>query len=481
LNSRKLLTLLCLLLISVTLAACGDSATNVTPSPITAINTTAPNATSVGIASVAPSIASTSVATVAATKTVLTPTGVLTPVAELPTVALPTTGPTNTPTADQKLLSDAVKNTAALTSYHLLLVNFNRGDPASPAVTTTLEGDVDVTNKKASYASSSDGKPGPSYYQSDQQAYEQPAGGKWAKAQSGPGFSVLGSAFSAIEVGPGTEVKNLGSSKLDGTDYKHLQSLTIVKGGITVTADYLIGSNNLLKQVTAIGAQTQQTITRESGFTITLSKQNEALKIADLELPPTPAKVAYPNGAEPTAAPVLTPTTKPQPGPVLIDVDKGIATKEMKIYTTKGLITLDLYPNAAPATVKNYEERANRGEYNGRTFHRVEAWVVQGNDPLGTGSGGGDITTEINKISYTVGSLGVARAALDYSNDSQFFITKASTGQEADLKFLNAQIGADNKPTGGYTLFGQVTSGQDVVNSIEIGDKIYTVQVTDKK
>jgi len=198
-------------------------------------------------------------------------------------------------------------------------------------------------------------------------------------------------------------------------------------------------------------------------------------------IPPTNTPlptVAYPLGVPPTAAPVAAVPT-PKPGPVVLEVSEGIASKEMTIYTSKGVIVADLYPNAAPETVKNYEQRANRGEYNGRIFHRVESWVVQGNDPLGTGGGGGNITTELNKIPYKVGSLGVARSQLQYSNDSQFFITKASTGPEANLSFLNTVI-SGTVPTGGYTLFGQVTSGQDVADRIAISDTIYTIKVVDK-
>ena len=78
------------------------------------------------------------------------------------------------------------------------------------------------------------------------------------------------------------------------------------------------------------------------------------------------------------------------------------------------------------------------------------------------GTGGGDIETELSDLPFVEGALGVARGQdINISNDSQFFIVKR------DSQFL------DNK----YTLFGQVTSGMDVVNQIEKGDKIISIVV----
>jgi len=132
------------------------------------------------------------------------------------------------------------------------------------------------------------------------------------------------------------------------------------------------------------------------------------------------------------------------------------------IQTSKGSITLELYPDDAPLTVANFGNKAKEGFYNGLNFHRVEDWVVQGGDPLGNGTGGGDMPTELNDNPFQVGSLGVARGGnIQISNDSQFFITK----QEAD--WLNGQ----------YTNFGIVTDGMDVVNQLEIGDEIVSVSV----
>lgn len=132
------------------------------------------------------------------------------------------------------------------------------------------------------------------------------------------------------------------------------------------------------------------------------------------------------------------------------------------IKTSKGDITLELYGADAPNTVANFIKRAKTGLYDNLTFHRVEDWVIQGGDPLGTGTGGGSIPVEFNDKPFVVGSLGQASKGDGVvQNDAQFFITK----QEAS--HLNRQ----------YTNYGMVTKGMDVVNQIGIGDKIESITI----
>ena len=132
------------------------------------------------------------------------------------------------------------------------------------------------------------------------------------------------------------------------------------------------------------------------------------------------------------------------------------------IETSKGDIELILYSKDAPNTINNFVQKAKSGFYNNLTFHRVEDWVIQGGDPMGNGTGGGKMPTELNNKPFIVGSLGVARGQdIKISNDAQFFITKK------DSQFLNGQ----------YANFGIVTKGMDVVNTIDVGSKILGISI----
>ncbi|MBI3092781.1 MAG: peptidylprolyl isomerase [Candidatus Levybacteria bacterium] len=127
------------------------------------------------------------------------------------------------------------------------------------------------------------------------------------------------------------------------------------------------------------------------------------------------------------------------------------------LKTSKGDIELTLFLQDAPNSAKNFTDKARSGFYQNLTFHRVEDWVVQGGDPNGDGTGGGKMPTELNQKPFVPGSLGIARGSdIRISNDAQFFITKK------EASWLNGQ----------YTNFGMVTKGMEVVEKLEIGDKI---------
>jgi peptidyl-prolyl cis-trans isomerase B (cyclophilin B) len=172
-----------------------------------------------------------------------------------------------------------------------------------------------------------------------------------------------------------------------------------------------------------------------------------------------------PTDATPTTA-VVTPSTPEETAPAeatptIVQQDITNATKAV-IKTSKGSIELELYPDVAPNTVSNFAKKAQSGFYKNLNFHRVEDWVVQGGDPLGNGTGGGNIPVEFNSKPFVIGSLGVAsRGDGKVQNDAQFFITKK------DSPHLN----------GAYTNFGFVTKGMDVVSKMAIGDKILEVTV----
>src|SRR5207244_3951894 len=73
------------------------------------------------------------------------------------------------------------------------------------------------------------------------------------------------------------------------------------------------------------------------------------------------------------------------------------------IKTTKGDITVKLLTEAAPRTVKNFLTKAESNFYKNLPFHRVEDWVIQGGDPKGDGTGGGQMQTELNQLPFTAG------------------------------------------------------------------------------
>lgn len=118
-----------------------------------------------------------------------------------------------------------------------------------------------------------------------------------------------------------------------------------------------------------------------------------------------------------------------------------------------------------PLTVTNFVKLAQAHFYDGLTFHRVVPdFVIQGGDPNGNGAGGPGyaIKLEIAKgLKHKKGAISMARTAQPDSAGSQFFITLAATPHLDDQ----------------YAVFGWVKSGQDVVDSIRVGDKMKTVTV----
>ena len=140
-----------------------------------------------------------------------------------------------------------------------------------------------------------------------------------------------------------------------------------------------------------------------------------------------------------------------QPPPLTIDEnDRYTAT----IRATDGSVTLELFASEAPKTVNNFIFLAQEGFYNGATFHRViPGFMIQGGDPIGTGSGGPGyrFADEIfpGRVFDHPGTIAMANAGPN-TNGSQFFITVAPT------PYLN----------GAHTIFGRVTSGQEVVDAI---------------
>ncbi|NLX54949.1 MAG: peptidylprolyl isomerase [Planctomycetaceae bacterium] len=142
--------------------------------------------------------------------------------------------------------------------------------------------------------------------------------------------------------------------------------------------------------------------------------------------------------------------------------------KVATIETARGIIRLELFADKTPKTVGNFEKLAKQGFYNGLKFHRVIAdFMIQGGCPKGNGTGGPGykFADEFHKdLKHDgPGTLSMANSGPN-TNGSQFFITHVATPW------------LDNK----HTVFGRVLEGQDVVDSIQQGDKMTAVTVTDE-
>lgn len=146
--------------------------------------------------------------------------------------------------------------------------------------------------------------------------------------------------------------------------------------------------------------------------------------------------------------------------------------KKAVMDTVRGTIELELYADEVPNTVANFEKLANSGFYDGTKFHRViPNFMIQGGDPIsktgkgrvGTGGPGYQIKCETHKNTHKhiAGTLSMAHAGKD-TGGSQFFICHSPQGHL----------------DGVHTVFGQVTRGMDIVNSIQGNDEVKSVRVT---
>ncbi|HEX7313520.1 MAG TPA: peptidylprolyl isomerase [Pyrinomonadaceae bacterium] len=152
------------------------------------------------------------------------------------------------------------------------------------------------------------------------------------------------------------------------------------------------------------------------------------------------------------------------------DYERALArigkTVRAVIVTDKGSFTMELLPDEAPLTVDNFVGLARRNYFNNVLFHRVVPnFVVQGGDPRGDGNGGPgyQIRCEINEVSFNRGAVGMALSGKD-TGGSQWFVTHSP------------QPHLD----GGYTVFGRVVEGMEVIDRIVRGDRIRSVTITER-
>lgn len=138
------------------------------------------------------------------------------------------------------------------------------------------------------------------------------------------------------------------------------------------------------------------------------------------------------------------------------------------IKTEKGDMTVEFYENDAPKTVENFTTLSEKGFYNGLTFHRViPDFVIQGGCPDGTGAGGPGYSIDCELTGenqyHDKGVLSMAHAGRN-TGGSQFFICH-SRNNTAHLD-------------GNHTCFGKVVDGLEVIDMIEGGDKINSIEIT---
>jgi peptidyl-prolyl cis-trans isomerase B (cyclophilin B) len=155
--------------------------------------------------------------------------------------------------------------------------------------------------------------------------------------------------------------------------------------------------------------------------------------------------------------------------PLIHSAEQSAALKDIHIvlHTNKGDIEGTIFASKVPATAANFLNLAKKNYYDGLTFHRViKDFMIQGGDPTGTGTGGPGykFADEIDpSLKHSKPGIFSMANSGPGTNGSQFFITHVPT------PWLD----------GKHTIFGEVTKGQDVVNKIEKGDKITSIEIKD--
>jgi cyclophilin family peptidyl-prolyl cis-trans isomerase len=154
--------------------------------------------------------------------------------------------------------------------------------------------------------------------------------------------------------------------------------------------------------------------------------------------------------ASPTPAPTNIVEEEESKSPPNMAIDQNKEYQAV-LTTTEGKITIKLNAKQTPITVNNFVYLARSGFYNGTVFHRtINGFMIQGGDPLGTGGGGPGYTFDDEPFEgeYTRGTVAMANSGPN-TNGSQFFIMHQQTPLPKD-----------------YVIFGEVTSGLDVVDKI---------------
>ena len=158
-----------------------------------------------------------------------------------------------------------------------------------------------------------------------------------------------------------------------------------------------------------------------------------------------------------------------------LKVQNPIVTMEIENY---GTVKMELYPDMAPNTVRNFIKLINEEYYNGLTFHRVEESLIQGGDKAGDGSGETEYTIEgefstnghkENTLSFEEGTLGLARQDFTlyyyYTGDTNYLKQGYNSGC---TQFFITATDCSESFDGNYCAFGRVIEGLDKQNAIDI-------------
>ena len=163
-------------------------------------------------------------------------------------------------------------------------------------------------------------------------------------------------------------------------------------------------------------------------------------------------------------------------------IQRPIVSMEIEGY---GTIKMELYPDMAPNTVKNFIKLINEGYYNGLTFHRVEESLIQGGDKAGDGTGETELSIngefsengyKDNTLTFERGTVGLARLDYTYYSSLDASLTEEGYNSGYAQFFIMAQD--EESLNGYYTAFGKVIEGMDIVDKIT---KLETEVETDEE
>lgn len=168
-----------------------------------------------------------------------------------------------------------------------------------------------------------------------------------------------------------------------------------------------------------------------------------------------------------------------------LKTEKPVVTMEIADY---GMVKIELYPEMAPNTVRNFIKLINENYYNGLTFHRVEESLIQGGDKAGTGSGITEYTIEgefsenghkENTLSFERGTLGLARQDYSiyyyYTGDTSYLTQGYNSGS---TQFFITAEDCSESFDGYYCAFGKVIEGMEIIDKLK---SIETTTQTDEE